>query len=48
MHLAGLIIAPVALKVPIDGSYNSALAQTDEKSVPPAIKTLPSVSKVAV
>src|SRR5437870_10798491 len=43
---------PVAVKVPVDGSYSSALAQTDEPEEkppvkPPAIKTWPFVSRVA-
>jgi hypothetical protein len=41
---------PVEMKAPVAGSYNSALA-TESPNVgrtPPAIKTLPSASKVAV
>ena len=42
---------PVPVKVPVTGSYSSALAQTGKplRAVkPPAIKTLPLLSKVAV
>jgi hypothetical protein len=37
------VIAPVAVKAPVDGSYNSRVAEP-----PPAIRTLPLGSKVAV
>ena len=37
----------VAVKVPALGSNSSALARVLPRVVPPAIKTLPSVSKVA-
>jgi hypothetical protein len=44
-----MVIAPVAAKVPVAGSYNSALERGEsELALPPAIKTLPFVSKVAV
>jgi hypothetical protein len=37
-------MSPVAVKAPVEGSYSSALVPAD----PPAIKTLPSASNVAV
>ena len=39
---------PVGLNVRASGSYNSALATAWEPSQPPAIKTLPLLSSVAV
>ena len=50
-HNRAVIMLPVGTKVPVSGSYNSALATESLKAVgetPPAIKTLPSASKVAV
>jgi hypothetical protein len=42
-------MAPVAVKVPVAGSYNSALSHTIvEPATPPAIKTVPFGSNVAV
>jgi hypothetical protein len=38
-------IFPVGMKVPVDGSYSSALGLSEE---PPAIRTLPSSKSVAV
>jgi len=44
---------PVGVNVPVEGSYNSAVAETllplmENESVPPAINTLPLGSRVAV
>ena len=45
----GVVISPVGIKLPVEGSYNSALAQTEESTEePPAIRTLPVGSRVAV
>ena len=39
---------PVGVKVPVEGSYSSALARDARPQPPPAIKTFPSGSSVAV
>jgi hypothetical protein len=45
----GAVMSPVGIKLAVDGSYNSALAQTEESTEePPAIRTLPVASRVAV
>ena len=47
--LRGVVMLPVAVNVPVRGSYNSALDWVlKSKLSPPAIKTLPSASRVAV
>jgi hypothetical protein len=52
-RLRGVVMLPVAENVPVRGSYNSALDWVLKNPLaslvfPPAIKTLPSVSRVAV
>lgn len=47
----GVFMSPVAVNVRVEGSYNSELAHTGQSLTtvkPPAIKTLPLVSNVAV
>ena len=39
---------PVAVKVPVEGSNSSAVLRTSAPSSPPAIRTFPSSSNVAV
>jgi hypothetical protein len=43
-HDRTAVISPVAVKVPVEGSYNSALARL----LPPAIRTFPLFRSVAV
>jgi hypothetical protein len=43
----GIVILPVAVKVPVAGLYSSALARS-EVLVPPATRTIPFCNSVAV